>query len=39
MNQDPWFYVVAVPAILIAGISKGGFGGGLVVMPSPCSPW
>lgn len=35
MIQDPWFYVMAVPAILIAGISKGGFGGGLVVMSVP----
>ncbi|MDJ0841538.1 MAG: sulfite exporter TauE/SafE family protein [Acidobacteriota bacterium] len=35
MIDDPWFYVAAVPAILIAGISKGGFGGGLVVMSVP----
>jgi len=26
---DPWFYVVAIPAVLLVGISKGGFGGGL----------
>jgi uncharacterized membrane protein YfcA len=26
---DPWFYVAAVPAVLLFGISKGGFGGGL----------
>ncbi|MDP6951869.1 MAG: sulfite exporter TauE/SafE family protein [Alphaproteobacteria bacterium] len=26
---DPWFYVVAVPAILLLGISKAGFGTGL----------
>ena len=24
---DPWFYLAAVPAVLLAGISKGGFGG------------
>ncbi len=35
MIDDPWFYAAAVPAILIAGISKGGFGGGLVVMAVP----
>ena len=35
MITDPWFYAAAVPAILIAGISKGGFGGGLVVMSVP----
>lgn len=29
------FYLVAIPAILIASISKGGFGGGLVVMAVP----
>lgn len=28
MITDPWFYVVAVPAVLLVGISKGGFGGG-----------
>lgn len=27
--SDPWFYAVAVPAVLLFGISKGGFGGGL----------
>lgn len=26
---DPWFYAVAVPAVLLFGVSKGGFGGGL----------
>lgn len=32
---DPWFYVLAVPAVLLVGISKGGFGGGagLVTVP------
>ena len=29
MITDPWFYVAAVPAVLLFGISKGGFGGGL----------
>jgi uncharacterized membrane protein YfcA len=32
---DPWFYVVAVPAVLMFGISKGGFGGGLGVAAVP----
>ena len=27
--MDHWFYLAAVPAVLIVGISKGGFGGGL----------
>lgn len=32
---DPWFYIVAVPAVLIFGISKGGFGGGLGILAVP----
>jgi uncharacterized membrane protein YfcA len=35
MITDPMFYAVAVPAILIFGISKGGFGGGLGVLAIP----
>jgi uncharacterized membrane protein YfcA len=33
--SDPWFYLAAVPAILIAGISKGGFGGGIALVAVP----
>ena len=25
---DPWFYAAAIPAVLLFGIAKGGFGGG-----------
>jgi uncharacterized protein len=32
---DPFFFAVAVPAILIYGISKGGFGGGVGIMAVP----
>jgi len=32
---DPFFYAVAVPAVLIAGISKGGFGGGVGLVAVP----
>lgn len=35
MITDPWFYLVAVPAVLLFGISKGGFGGGLGVVAVP----
>lgn len=35
MIDDPLFYLLAVPAVLIAGISKGGFGGGLGVISVP----
>lgn len=28
MLHDPWFYAVAVPAVILVGLSKGGFGGG-----------
>jgi len=33
--EDPWFYLAAVPAVLITGISKGGFGGGLGILAVP----
>lgn len=32
---DPLFYFLAIPAILVAGVSKGGFGGGLGVISVP----
>jgi hypothetical protein len=32
---DPAFYLVAIPAVLLFGIAKGGFGGGLGVMAVP----
>lgn len=35
MIQDPLFYLLAVPAVLIAGISKGGFGSGLALAAVP----
>ncbi len=35
MITDPWFYVVAIPAVLMFGISKGGFGGGLGIVSVP----
>jgi uncharacterized membrane protein YfcA len=34
MIDDPWFYAAAVPAILVLGMAKGGFGSvGLLVVP------
>ncbi|TCK03077.1 sulfite exporter TauE/SafE family protein [Marinobacterium mangrovicola] len=35
MITDPLFYLAAVPAVLIVGISKGGFGGGLGLLAVP----
>ncbi len=35
MLTDPWFYVAAVPALLLIGISKGGFGGGFGTVGVP----
>src|SRR3546814_5523418 len=35
MIDDPLFYLAAVPAVLIAGISKGGFGAGLGLLAVP----
>ncbi|GGF48184.1 UPF0721 transmembrane protein [Aliidongia dinghuensis] len=35
MITDPWFYALAIPALLITSISKGGFGAGLGVLAVP----
>ena len=32
---DPVFYAVAVPAVILSGLSKGGFGGGLGILTVP----
>lgn len=29
MLTDPWFYAVAIPAVILTGLSKGGFLGGI----------
>jgi uncharacterized membrane protein YfcA len=34
MITDPWFYVAAVPAVILLGLAKGGFAGiGVVAVP------
>jgi uncharacterized membrane protein YfcA len=33
--HDPWFYFAAVPAVLMFGISKGGFGVGIGIVAVP----
>ncbi|MDA0705574.1 MAG: sulfite exporter TauE/SafE family protein [Proteobacteria bacterium] len=38
MITDPWFYAAAIPAVLLFGIAKGGFGGGLGVAAVPLMP-
>ncbi|HYC38392.1 MAG TPA: sulfite exporter TauE/SafE family protein [Usitatibacter sp.] len=35
MIAEPWFYAVAIPAILLMGISKGGFGSGAGLFATP----
>ncbi|MBQ0799358.1 MAG: sulfite exporter TauE/SafE family protein, partial [Porticoccaceae bacterium] len=35
MITDPFFYLCAIPAILIFGLAKGGFGGGIAVVSVP----
>ncbi len=35
MIHDPWFYAVAVPAVLLMGISKSGFGAGFGALAVP----
>jgi uncharacterized membrane protein YfcA len=32
---DPWFYAVAIPAVLLMGLSKSGFGGGFGALAVP----
>ena len=31
MITDPLFYLVAIPAVLLVGLAKGGFGGALTL--------
>lgn len=33
--SDPWFYIMAIPAVLIYGIGKGGLGGALGIIAVP----
>jgi len=33
--DDPWFYAAAVPAVLLMGISKSGFGAGFGALATP----
>lgn len=35
MLSDPWFYFTSVPAVLLYGISKGGFGGAIAIISVP----
>jgi uncharacterized protein len=35
MITDPWFYALAIPALLATGISKGGFAGGIGLIAVP----
>jgi uncharacterized protein len=35
MITDPLFYAAAIPAVIISGLSKGGFGGGVGLMAVP----
>lgn len=33
--SDPWFYAAAIPAVILVGLSKGGFGGAAGVVGVP----
>ncbi len=33
--SDPWFYAAAVPAVILIGLSKGGFGGAMALLGVP----
>ncbi len=35
MIDDPWFYAVAIPAVLLVGVSKSGFGAGFGALGTP----
>ena len=35
MITDPWFYAIAIPAVLLMGLSKSGFGAGLGSLATP----
>jgi uncharacterized membrane protein YfcA len=35
MITDPWFYAVAVPAVLLMGLAKSGFGSGFGALATP----
>lgn len=35
MFADPWFYLVSIPAVLLYGVAKGGFGGAVAVLSVP----
>jgi uncharacterized membrane protein YfcA len=32
---DPWFYLASIPAVLLYGIAKGGFGGAVSILAVP----
>jgi uncharacterized membrane protein YfcA len=32
---DPWFYFAAIPAVIVVGLSKGGFGGTMGMLAVP----
>lgn len=33
--SDPWFYAASIPAVVLVGMSKGGFGGALALVGVP----
>lgn len=35
MFSDPWFYLTSIPAVLLYGLAKGGFGGSISVLAVP----
>jgi uncharacterized membrane protein YfcA len=35
MHTDLWFYAAAAPAVIIVGLAKGGFGGGVSIIGVP----
>jgi len=33
--NDPWFYLISIPAVMLYGITKGGFGGAISIISVP----
>jgi len=33
--SDPWFYATSIPAVILVGLSKGGFGGAMALVGVP----
>lgn len=35
LSANPWFFAFAIPAVIVTGLSKGGFGGSIAMLGTP----